>query len=249
MFWPATWNRTGDALYVNDYKKGLLLAAADGSGVIKNLGGNEDDSPLSPAEDAEFQSAQTTLRQAVFEHAMGKRYAYYGQTVEGQAAHQKSAQLFAEMPWRYPNLGLSLTNALIYADAEKAMADQPAAQILLDTCKEMLSDAAYLVAAYHKVNGKLAPDLATVETWAKALPRTTMNGVIRLDRDDISVIFRCPAGHPFTYTPPASGTEPEEGDVMLTCPSHPDIKATWKKRGKTWGADTPCGLSITNAPA
>jgi hypothetical protein len=248
MFWQAAWNRAGDALYVQDLKKGMLLVAADGSGVIADLGGNEDESPLSPAEKANFQAAQTTLRQAVFQHAMGNRDAYYGQMAEAKASHRNSAQLFAEMPWRYPYLGLSLTNALIYADAEQAMADESTSQMLLATCKQRLSHAAYLVAAYYRKTGKYALDLAAVETWAKALPLTTMNDVIRLDRDDTSVIFRCPQGDLFTYTQPAPGTEPNEGDVMLTCPNHPDCKATWKKWGDSWGADTPSGWRVTNGP-
>jgi hypothetical protein len=74
-----------------------------------------------------------------------------------------------------------------------------------------------------------------------------MNDVIRLDRDDVSVIFRCPEGDLFTYTPPAAGAQPKEGDVMLACPNHRDHKATWRKSGDGWGADTPSGWRITNA--
>jgi hypothetical protein len=103
-------------------------------------------------------------------------------------------------------------------------------------------------AAYYRKTGKYALDLASVEAWAKTLPKTTMNDVIQLNRDDISVIFRCPEGGLFTYMPPAAGTEPNEGEAMLTCPNHPAYKATWKKQGDSWGADTPSGWRITNAP-
>jgi hypothetical protein len=245
--WPAAWNRAGNALYVNDSRKGMLLVAADGSGVVTELGGTQNDSPLSPAEQADFTAAQSAVEQAVFQHAMGNRYAYYAQTAYSSAAHRKAARLFAEMPWRFPSLGLSPTNALIYADAEEALADKPASEMLVDVCKRRLSHAAYLVSGYYRVNHTYAPDLATLEAWSKTRPETTMNDVIRLDRDDISVIFRCPQGGLFTYTPPTAGTEPKEGDVMLTCPNHRDHKATWKWSFDEWYADTPSGWRITHA--
>jgi hypothetical protein len=247
VFWPAAWNRSGDALYAADVEQGVLLVAADGSGIVTGLGGTETDSPLSRREQADFEAAQSAVREGVFQHAMGRRHAYYGRAAEAKAAHRKSGDLFAEMPWRYPYLGLSVTNALIYADAEEAMADRPATDLLIDTCKQRLSHVAFLVPGHQRVTGEYPASLEALETWSKTREETTMNDVIKLGRDDVSVVFRCPEGDLFTYRPLVPGTEPSVGDVMVSCPNHADSTATWRKWGDRWGADTPGGWRITQA--
>jgi hypothetical protein len=127
------------------------------------------------------------------------------------------------------------------------MADQPTGELLVDTCKHRLSHAAFLVSGHQRVTGEFPASLEAVETWSKTREETAMNDVIKLGRDDISVVFRCPEGELFTYTPPAPGREPKAGEVMLSCPNHSNSTASWRRRHGEWGADTPSGWRVTQA--
>ncbi len=85
---------------------------------------------------------------------MGQRDAYFGQPEQGKSAHANSADLFAELAWRYPSLGLSLSNTLIYANAEQGLADEPVAKIQAEVCSQRLTHAGYLACKYYNENKK-----------------------------------------------------------------------------------------------
>ncbi len=74
-----------------------------------------------------------------------------------------------------------------------------------------------------------------------------MDEVIRLQCDDVRVIFQSVEGHPFLYTPPAPGAALVNGDVMLACPDHPADKITWQNWGEEWGFSSPTGYRVSNA--
>jgi hypothetical protein len=40
--------------------------------------------------------------------------------------------------------------------------------------------------------------------------------------------FSCPeSGRPYLYTPPPAGRAPEIGEVLVTCPTHPEHRLVW----------------------
>jgi hypothetical protein len=41
------------------------------------------------------------------------------------------------------------------------------------------------------------------------------------------MISRCPEGDSFVYHPPAAGADPRVGDVIATCPNHPESRLVW----------------------
>jgi prepilin-type processing-associated H-X9-DG protein len=99
-----------------------LLVAADGSGVIADLGGNATDSLLTPAERHHTAVASEAIREAVFQYAVGNVRYFEGHTADAKAAFLAAAEIFSGLMWRCPQAGLSANEVLLYADQAAAMA-------------------------------------------------------------------------------------------------------------------------------
>jgi len=229
--WPrAAWTASGDAIYVAT-QDGIVLVAADGSGLLADLGGNEGDSLLSPAEHRQMDVAVSAIQEAAFQYAVGRVLDHEGRFAEGRTAYQTAAELFASLPWKSPLLGFSAADVAKYADAMVELAGRPAKDVETETCRAHLTQIGLLLPPYAKEHdGTYPPDLATLQRWA--LTKTWgFDHVLRVARPDVSAaMVQCPHGDAYLYTPPAPGTQPKAGDVLLTCPKHPDCRVTWENR-------------------
>jgi hypothetical protein len=229
----AAWASSGDAIYIVT-ENGITLVAADGSGSLADLGGNESDSLLSPAEKGQMDLATSSIHEAVYQYVVGRELDYQGKFAQARAAYRTASDLFASLPWQCPLLGFSTGDVTRYSDAMAEIAGRAEDAVATEVCKAHLTHIGLLIPPYAKEHdGAYPPDLATLGAWA--LPKTwAFNAVIRVDRPEITTaMMKCPLGDTYTYTPPAPGTQPKAGDLLLTCSDHPDLRVTWEnERGE-----------------
>ncbi len=225
----VSWAPTGQGIYVVK-QDGVLLLSPDGSGVISNLGGSVTDSPLSRVQSAETDNAIAAVREAIFQYAVGEVRAFEGRPADSQAAFAAAADIFASLPWKYPLANLSTGDVLRYADKAEQMASRSVATILSESCKERLSFyLSSLLVDYAASEGRFPADLKSLETWSLAHD-WGMNWISNEDTAWVKMIFQCPSGGSYNYTPPPAGSDPKTGDVLVTCPNHPDRQLVWEER-------------------
>ncbi len=231
----VSWAPAGDALYFVTDDTALLVAAdgsgrvsnttllvaADGSGRVSNLGGNDKDSILPPAQGAETEAALKAVQEAIFQYAVGNLRSFEGKPNEARAAFQASADIFAALPYEYPLANFSVNDVLRYADKAQLMAERPAAAVLAESCGIRMRRLAYLLAGFTAHEKRFPATLSEVETRALTNAR---------DRESVRMLFRCPDGGPFAYTPPPAGGEPGFGALMVACPQHADCRVVWDDR-------------------
>jgi dipeptidyl aminopeptidase/acylaminoacyl peptidase len=221
----ASWAPSGDAIYLST-NEGIHLIAADGSGLIVDLGGTEHDSVLDPEEQAQMEAAISALKEAVFQYAVGRMLDFEAKPVECKAAFAAAAEIFAALPYDHPLAGFSIDQALIHADKAHERASRSDADVLADSCAERLGFLASPVDQYIEERGELPPDLSALEEWF--LDQQGRIGIYLRTEEDWRLFFRCPVAGPFVYTPPAEG-DPEVGDAIVRCAAHPDNKTVWKE--------------------
>jgi dipeptidyl aminopeptidase/acylaminoacyl peptidase len=223
--WAASWAPSGDAIYLST-NEGIHLIAADGSGVIADLGGAEHDSVLGPEQQAQMEGATSALKEAVFQYAVGRMLDFEAKPAECKAAFAAAAEIFAAVPYDYPLAAFSLDQALIHADKARERAIRSDAEVLADSCAERIAHLATPVDEYVEQRRELWPDLAALEEWS--LDQRGLIGIISRTDEDWALFFRCPVAGQFLYTPPADG-DPEVGDAIVRCAAHPDSKIVWKE--------------------
>jgi len=221
------WMPNGDGLFVFT-DKGVHIIAADGRGQVTDLGGTVDDSVLSTEAKAQTEGALAGLQEAVFQYAVGNIKSFEGRPADSQAAFRTSADLFAGLAWRFPLADLSQEQLLLYADKADTMAAKSAATILADSGKERLNYLQILLLQYLGEKASFPPDLATLEKWSLKAG-WGINYLSNRDTNWVRLIFRCPAGGSFAYTPPPVGKDPQVGDVLVACTSHPEERIVWDK--------------------
>jgi Tol biopolymer transport system component/tetratricopeptide (TPR) repeat protein len=224
----VSWAPDGDSLYIST-ADGVLLVAAAGSGVLSDLGGNDSDSVLSAQQKQQTDGAVAAIREAVFQYAVGNVRSFEGRPADARAAFAAAADIFAGLEWQYPLADFSSGNVLQYADKAAEMAQRPSATVLAQCCDERMRYLGSLLVNCAAHEGRFPSDLATIEKWAFANP-WGINWISNRDAEWVKMIFKCPQGPLFVYTPPAAGEDPKAGDVLITCPNHPDCRLVWDER-------------------
>jgi len=224
----VAWAPSGDAVYLST-DQGILLVAADGSGVLQHLGGNETDSVMTPEQDAQMKAALTAIQEAVFQFAVGNVRAYEGKPRESKAAFTAAADLFASLPYEYPLAQFSLNDVLGYTDKAAELAARPADEILAKSCEERQSYLTTLLQQYAAGKGKFPQDLQAVESYSLE-NGWGINWISNHDTEWVKMMFRCPLGDLYPYSPPPDGEDPKVGDVLVICPNHPGNRVVWDER-------------------
>lgn len=220
--YAVSWTPSGDALYLSTDQR-VLLVDADGSGVIRDLGGNAKDSVLSPAQQADTDGAVAALQEASFQYSVGNVRAFEGRLADSRKAFRTAADICASLMWRFPLADYNITDVLRYADASTEMAGRSDQAILAASCKERMAflERAWLL--YRAREDKSPADIATLRDWVVAHPREAGIEIEYIgDTDWAKMIFQCPLGASFVYTP--RPTDPKRGEVVVTCPGHPDCR-------------------------
>jgi hypothetical protein len=219
-----SWSPDGEALYVatsnTATSTGVLAIASDGSGPIADLGGTKEDSPLTPEQKAELSAVSGDLRAAWSQYQSAHADFHLGHLEEGRAKLRRVSDLLGGVLYRAPSLSVSARDAARLADAAAADAGRPDAAILANACRTRLNMLrTYL--QWEAVREGHFPD----EAWFLAQAGRTAS--------DFSgryyvASFSCPeSGRPYLYTPPPAGRDPQIGEVLVTCPTHPEHRLVW----------------------
>jgi Tol biopolymer transport system component len=244
--WSA-WAPNGDLIY-NAYIDNIMTVSPHGAGIIANLGGNKADSLLTAAEQQQVDAATAAIQEAIFQYAVAKVAEFKGKIAESRAAFRAAADIFAGLPFNYPLVGFSTNNVIHYTDSINALANRSDEVFLEENCKEHMDLVGVMVPWYaNDHDGTFAPDLATLKAWI-GTKKSRFNAWPSIRADIREAMFKCPSGLDYIYTPPAPGTKPKIGEVVLACPHHSGLQTTWKERySKEW-LETSCfkGYSLAN---
>lgn len=224
----VSWTPDGDSLYVST-ADGVLVVAPDGSGVRSDLGGNDTDSVLSPAQRAQTAAALEAVREAIFDYAVGNVRSFEARPADACSAFQSSADVFAALAWRFPLADFSTNDVLRYADKAEQMADRPPATVRLESCRQRMNYAGLLLSNCAASLGHFPASLAALEQWSLS-NGWGIDWISNHDTEWVKMIFRCPEGQPFIYNAPPDGEDPKVGDILLTCPNHSDCRLVWDER-------------------
>jgi hypothetical protein len=227
------WASTGNAVYIAT-EKGLFLVAVDGSGVIKNLGGNSEDSLLTATEKREMEKADAVINEAAYQYVIGQMDDFQGKFREGRAAYQNAIDMLAGLAWQCPLLGLSRNDIWRYVDELTELVNRPDHELQINSCKLHLTGIGLLLAQYAEEHVNNYPaDLTALSAWAGTKTYSLNNFFRTNNPDTVASMLKCPMGDAYTYSLPASGNTMKMGDVILSCPRHPDIKVI-RDTGERW---------------
>ena len=233
------WAPSGDALYAvissgpDPHSGGVLVIAADGSGVIADLGGNAGDSQFTHEQQAEFDVAYGHLTSATARQCLNAEHIRMdGRLREARGAFRSFADLVSGLLWTAPHLNFSAQDLLSYADVATAEASRPDAEVFSEVCQDRIGSLA----------DRLIDETARSGQWPSQtwfLEHTL--GPLRPDplgpgNYSPDMYFRCPVGdetgadHPiaYTYAAPRAGKDPAVGDVIASCPVH-HYRLVWTK--------------------
>ncbi|HUU55581.1 MAG TPA: FecR domain-containing protein [Armatimonadota bacterium] len=221
------WMPSGDALYLAT-AKGIRIIAADGSGLLSDLGGKADDSVLTPEQARQTQAALDAVREAVFQYAVANVRGFEGKPKEEKAAFgaafEAASDIFAGIVWEYPLAQFSLDQILLYADKAAAEANQSRAEVLAQSCEERLGYLGILLLQYVGAKDEFPPNLAALEKYSLE-SEWGINYISSKNTDWVKLIFRCSEGRPYTYHRPSG--DPHIGDVIAACRAHPGSSLVW----------------------
>ena len=226
----------GDALYVatadGGLAKGVLLVAADGSGLIADLGGSPEDSVATAVEQGQVKEAYKVLREVDDLQTKAWDQAYSGKAEESSVSYRRISALLARLPWNYPLAAFSHDSLLRYsdvADTLAAVAGEGAAR------RVRVPHDAHLQPLTLRRAGRREP-LPSADR-VPGRPAQALRQSMAKDRPFFESLYRCPKGDVtgkptlYTYYPPTHG-DPQMGDVLLSCPFHPENRVVWDERCK-----------------
>ena len=233
VFGPPSWAPNGDAIYLTIAIKGgfqTLLVAADGSGTIRTLSQSAADSRLPDDMQAQTDAAAAAIRGAVFEYAMGKTLSFEGD-LAALEHYTAAADTFGGLVWNHPLSGLRADDTLVYADLAQRKASRTAAGMLHDTCNERMRFLALILGMDVAKHKQFPADLQSL-TSSVSGGRRSGDSMASNSAAHMMLLWTCPGKGsrgptPYLYMPPAPGTEPKVGAVIVRCPLHPDDCVRW----------------------
>lgn len=242
MITKASWSPAGDAVFVTENLFTTLLVAADGSGVRRTISQMGDASDLPPDARQQTAAAAAAIKDAVFEYAMGQTLSFEGDLTASRH-YAAAADTFAGLVWNYPLAGLAPDDTFRYADVARRAALRTPAEALHDTCRERMRLLTSLLAMTVAGRGHFPVDLQSCLSDYHSNWRVG-DSVANDSAAHMMMLGGCPGdgrqhATPYLYNPPASGTVPKIGDVLVKCPLHPDVCLKW---------DAECERRFRKAP-
>ena len=234
-FSAFTWAPRGDAIYAVTMRaahdilaaSGVLRIATDGSGQVTELGGTETDSVLPLEVRRQTKAAAKQLQEALFQFAVAETAQFEGKIADSRRAFRGAATTFAGIGWRYPRAGFRPEELMRYADEATSRADESTSSILHEVCRERQDILSRFLWRFASKHDRFPQDLAELRTW--------MVGVRHDKPEEIAPLFSCSVGTeggyrtPYSYNPHASEGHLKLGEVIVSCPQHPDLKIAWDK--------------------
>ncbi len=217
------WTPSGDALYLTT-EQGVQIIAADGSGLLADLGGSAEDSLLAPGQEEQTAGALDAIREAIYQYALGNIGRFEGKPRDAQAAFGAASDIFAGLAWEYPLANLSPGQLLLYADKCAQLATTSSREFLAESCQGRMNYLGHRLVSYVADAGEFPQDLAAVEQHSLE-SGWGMDWFSNRDTEWVKMLFRCPVAGPFSYHAPSG--DPAIGDVLVTCRAHPDHRVVW----------------------
>lgn len=214
VFGKPSWEKDGKSLYIRKWGN-ILKVAADGSGLIADLGGNEEDSI--PPDDVWDQLTRVRTVAANRNNYLGLERIIDGKLDDARSMFKNSVDNLSELPWKYPLARLSMPDIISQVDAINKLISLSDEEYFAIACRTRIS-VAEIDMAYICRGGKKLP--MSIDALKKTGVFTEKN-------------LTCPGKHRskpvlYIYTPPKSG-EPKIGDVIFQCPNHPKHRVVWNK--------------------
>jgi Tol biopolymer transport system component len=245
LIFSTDWSPDGKAVFIRTISDGpkyvpsLLKVAADGSGLIKNLGGNDKDSPATK----EFMDGIAEVRRGLFLFTEGKVRLFEGKPTEARNDFNDAASTFAEVTWKHPKAGLDPLDLTRNADSAKKWARLSDESMLEMSCKDRMRRAAMgqlhdiLLKGYDERGRPFPTSMPKFkeETYFTDVYKAPLYGGI-IKCNPVNVI-ECPGNGKegptsFIYKPITANTKPD--DVVMFCPNHPKIRTLAKDIGGEW---------------
>ena len=229
--WGVSWGRDGKTLYISShvYTLGAILkVAADGSGLIAYLGGNEDDSVPPDEVREQLAQARSVIADSRVRFWTGGLRMFQGRLNEGRSILREVARDLSELPWRYPLTHVSMPDVTTYADAATEFASLSNEKALFIACTVRTYICEIRLDWFCRGKKKLPPSIEDLRK-AGGFGLGMMYGMPDSRIDGLT----CPGKYqskpvPYIYTPPKDG-EPKIGDVIFQCPNHPRHRIVWTK--------------------
>ncbi len=218
------WMPSGDALYLAT-EQGVQIIAADGSGLLADLGGSAEDSLLSPGQEEQTAGALDAIQQAIHQYALGNIGRFEGKPREVRAAFQAAGDIFAGLAWEYPLADLSPGQLLLYADKCAQLAASSSRELLAESCQTRMNHLRYRLVLYVADKDEFPSDLAAVVQHSLESTWRMKDWLSNQDTERVKMLVRCPVAGPFSYHPPLG--DPEIGHALVTCSSHPERQIVW----------------------
>ncbi|OFX15937.1 MAG: hypothetical protein A2Z18_00025 [Armatimonadetes bacterium RBG_16_58_9] len=219
-----SWGRDGAALYLRTPRT-ILKISADGSGLVADLGGNEDDSM--PPDDVwqQLVQARSVIADSLLGYHTGVVRICQGRLDEARYNLRKATLDLYAIPWNYPLARVSMPDLMAYADAANELARAPDATLLSVACRVRMMCNRMDLSLICRGRTKLPPDIQTLRKNAIFVTGSLQVPDSRWDS------LMCPGKNqskpvPYIYHAPKNG-EPKIGDVILQCSNHPEHRIAW----------------------
>jgi hypothetical protein len=232
------WSLTGDSIYIVmrytphqdrlDDQETISMISPKGKGLIRTLGGNEDDSKLPPEQLREMQGATGLLNEAIFQYSAGWLREFEGKPAAAKTAYRAAADDFAGLLWRYPLSRLASADLTRHADKAAEQAGKTDAQLYEEGCKNRLTYLRELVGNFLLDNRRMPNDLGEVFAWAPT-NRTSRFSWFDSNSRIIKTLSTCTAGEVLQYVSVPPEATPKVGDLLIGCPDHPQNNLYWDR--------------------
>jgi len=229
----VSWAPSGDAFYIatadGGLPKGVLLVAADGSGVTADLGGTVKDSVITAAEQAQIGESYKVLKEVESLQRTAWEQAFLGKAAESKDSYHRISNLLTRLTWDYPLAAFSHNSLLRYSDIADDLASRSPETVLREVCAFRLTTMA------NHLMGGLGPFPSAAEFRDRAAHYAARASSPK-DRPIIETMYQCPKGDVtgkptvYTYNPPPPHADPPLGHVLLSCPFHPENRVVWDRR-------------------
>lgn len=233
------WALRGDAVFVATYTttdisysgKSVLKLALDGSGVIADLGGNEQDSSLTLEEERQLAQVSGQITAANRLGYEASKLLQEGDFDRARVKFRAEADMLAAMIWANPLSGLSLDDLLSQIRRDDELATRTNEQYLEEECRWRIRKAGYGIRSYVSAYGKFPGSLEIVrDSMIPMMKKSGDYDVPRTPENDarITGVFYCPGKDhrdPVLYTFDARGKDSlRADDILISCPNHPNNK-------------------------
>jgi hypothetical protein len=219
-----SWMPSGGALYLAT-EQGVHIIAADGSGLLADLGGSGEDSLLGPGREEQTAGALDAIQEAIHQYALGNIGRFEGKPRDVQAAFGAAADIFAGLAWEYPLADLSPGQLLLYADKCAQLATTSSIELLAESCQTRMNHLRYRLVLYVADKHEFPSDLAAVVQHSLESTWRMQDWFSNQDTERVRMLSRCPVAGPLTYHQPVG--DAEIGHVLVSCSSHPEHQIVW----------------------